>query len=59
MNDEELVFEKVLDALELPEPDRMTKERVMKAVFLLLVAKEVGAFYLSIPLTLLSDTIFE
>lgn len=53
--DEELVFEKILDALELPEPDLATKEKIMKAVFFLLVAKEVGIFYAAIPGIFLDD----
>ena len=47
--DEALVFERVLDALELPEPDGATKEKIMKAVFFILVAREIGAFHASIP----------
>jgi hypothetical protein len=53
--DEEFVFEKVLDALELPEPDSATKEKIMKAVFFILVAKEIGAFHTSIPGIFLDD----
>ncbi|MDH3503969.1 MAG: hypothetical protein OEZ41_03025 [Nitrospirota bacterium] len=60
MNDEEdLVFEQVLDALHIPEPDQRTKEQVMRAVFFLSVAKEIGAFHASIPGTLLDDLISE
>ncbi|MEO6203133.1 MAG: hypothetical protein ABIU05_21825 [Nitrospirales bacterium] len=60
MNDEEdVVFEQVLDALHIPEPDQHTKEQVMKAVFFLSVAKEIGAFHASIPGTLLDDSISE
>ena len=59
IDDEQLVFEQVLDALDLPEPDHVTKERIMKAVFLLLVAKEVGLFYMSTPGILLGDSTYE
>ncbi len=53
--DEEFVFERVLNALELPEPDTATKEKIMKAVFFLLVAKEIGVFHLAIPGILFDD----
>ena len=57
MNDDERqTFEYVLDALDLPDPDHNTKNKIMKAVFLLTVAKEVGAFHASIPLTLFHDS---
>ena len=59
MNEEELLFDQVLDALDLPEPDHVTKHSVMKAVFLLLVAKEIGLFHVSIPAILLDDTSFD
>ena len=59
MNDEERVFEQVLDALDLPEPDTITKEKIMKAVFLLIVAKEIGSFHIAIPGILLDDTTYE
>ncbi|GJL54848.1 MAG: hypothetical protein NPIRA02_19800 [Nitrospirales bacterium] len=58
-NDESFVFEQVLNALDLPEPDLVTKERIMKAVYLLMVAKEIGLFHVSIPGTLLDDTTYE
>lgn len=54
-HDEELVFEKVLDALELPDPDSATKEKIMKAVFFLMVLKEIGLFHASILGSLLDD----
>lgn len=57
--DEQVLFERVLDALDLPEPDHFTKERIMKAVFFLIVAKEIGSFHLSIPWILLADTLYE
>lgn len=60
MNDEEdLVFEQVLDVLQIPEPDQHIKEQVMKAVFFLSVAREIGAFHASIPGTLLDSSISE
>ncbi len=59
IDDEQLVFEQVLDALEIPEPDHVTKERIMKAVFFLIVAKEIGAFYMSLPGILLDDSTYE
>lgn len=59
IDDEQLVFEQVLDALELPEPDHVTKERIMKAVFLLIVAREIGSFHMAIPGILLDDTTYE
>ncbi|WP_447968502.1 hypothetical protein [Nitrospira sp. M1] len=58
-NDESLVFEQVLNALDLPDPDLVTKERIMKAVYLLMVAKEIGLFHVSIPGILLDDTTYE
>lgn len=57
--DEELVFEKVLDALDLPDPDSTTKEKIMRAVFFLLVVKEIGAFHVAIPGIILDDLINE
>jgi len=59
IDDEDLVFEQVLDVLDLPEPDQITKERIMKAVYVLMVAKEIGLFHLSIPEILLSDRTYE
>ena len=57
MNDEEeQVFEHVLENLKIPEPDPATKEKIMKAVYFLTVAKEVGAFQASIPVTLFVDS---
>jgi len=58
-DDEDLVFEQVLNALDLPEPDHATKERIMKAVYVLMVAKEIGLFHVSIPGILLDDTTYE
>lgn len=55
-NDEEQMFEHVLDTLDIPEPDQTTKEKIMKAVYFLTVAKEVGAFQASIPVTLFVDS---
>ena len=56
MNDEEQqTLEYVLDSLDIPDPDRTTKDKIMKAVYFLTVAKEVGAFHASIPNTLLDD----
>ena len=52
--DEQQTFEYVLDTLDIPEPDQTTKEKIMKAVYFLTVAKEVGAFNASIPITLFS-----
>lgn len=54
-HDEELIFNNVLDALDLPEPDRFLKEQIMKMVLFLLVAKEIGVFHVSIPGMLLDD----
>ncbi|MDT7041747.1 hypothetical protein [Candidatus Nitronereus thalassa] len=54
-HDEELVFERVLDALDLPDPDRETKEKIMKTVFFILVAREIGMFHASIPGIFLDD----
>lgn len=60
MNDEEQqVFEQVLDTLHIPEPDPATKEKLMKAVYFISVAKEIGAFHASIPGTLLDDSMSE
>ncbi len=57
MNDEEQqTFEYVLDSLDIPDPDRTTKDKIMKAVYFLTVAKEVGAFHASIPSTLFDDS---
>ncbi len=55
-DDEQQTFEYVLDSLDIPEPDRTTKDKIMKAVYLLTVAKEVGAFHASIPVTLFDDS---
>ncbi len=55
-DDEQQIFEHVLDSLAIPEPDKSTKEQVMKAVYFLTVAKEVGAFHASIPVTLFDDS---
>lgn len=55
-NDEGRVFEKVLDALDAPEPDHALKDTIMKGVYFLMVAKEIGAFHASIPQILLNDT---
>jgi len=55
-NDEEQMFEHVLEALDIPEPDQTTKKKIMKAVYFLTVAKEVGAFQASIPITLFDDS---
>ncbi len=55
-NDEQHLFEHVLDSLAIPEPDNTTKNQIMKAVYFLAVAKEVGAFHASIPMTLLNDS---
>jgi hypothetical protein len=41
-DDEEQLFEHVLDTLDIPEPDPATKAKIMKAVYFLTVAKEVG-----------------
>ena len=54
-SEEELVFEKVLDSLDLPDPDAVVKEKIMKAVYFLLIAKEVGLFHAAIPGMLLDD----
>ncbi len=51
-DDEQQTFEYVLDSLDIPEPDLTMKDKIMKAVYLLTVAKEVGAFHASIPVTL-------
>ena len=60
MNDEEQqTFEYVLNSFDIPEPDQTTKDKVMKAVYFLTVAKEVGAFHASIPITLLNDSTSE
>jgi len=57
MNDDEAqLFEQVLDTLNIPEPDLATKAKIMKAVYFLNVAKEVGAFQASIPITLFDDS---
>ena len=55
-DDEELMFEHVLDSLDIPEPDQTTKDKIMKAVYFLTVAKEVGAYHASIPVTLFDDS---
>ncbi len=55
IHDEELLFNNVLDALDLPEPDRIIKEQILKIVMFLLVAKEIGVFHTSIPGMLLDD----
>jgi hypothetical protein len=57
--DEQQTFEYVLDTLDIPEPDPTTKEKIMKAVYFLTVAKEVGAFNASIPITLFHDSTSE
>ena len=54
--DEEQTFEYVLDSLDIPEPDQSIKDKIMKAVYFLTVAKEVGAFHASIPTTLFDDS---
>jgi len=60
MNDEEQqTFEYVIDTLDIPEPDQTTKDKIMKAVYFLTVAKEIGAFHASIPITLLHDPMGE
>ena len=57
MNDEEnLVFEQMLETLNIPAPDETTKEQIMKAVLALNVAKEIGAFHASIPEILIDDS---
>lgn len=57
MNDDEQdLFEHVLDSLAIPDPDKATKKQIMKAVYFLTVAKEVGAFHASIPVTLFTDS---
>ena len=58
-DDEQVLFDQVLDALDLPEPDHAIKQRIMKAVFFLVVAKEIGIFHMSIPWILLADTLYE
>ncbi len=55
-NDEQQLFEHVLDSLAVPEPDKTMKNQIMKAVYFLTVAKEVGAFHASIPVTLFDDS---
>ena len=55
-DDEQQTFEYVLDSLDIPDPDRATKDKIMKAVYLLTVAKEVGAFHASIPVTLFDNS---
>jgi hypothetical protein len=55
-DDEQKLFEHVLDTLAIPEPDKSTKEKIMKAVYFLTVAKEVGAFHASIPVALFNDS---
>ncbi len=55
-DDEQQTFEYVLDSLDIPEPDQTTKNKIMKAVYFLNVAKEVGAFHASIPRTLFDDS---
>ena len=55
-SDEQQLFEHVLDSLAIPDPDKTTKKQIMKAVYFLTVAKEVGAFHASIPVTLLTDS---
>lgn len=55
-DDEEQLFEHVLDTLDIPEPEPATKSKIMKAVYFLTVAKEVGAFQASIPITLFDDS---
>jgi hypothetical protein len=57
--DEQQTFEYVLDALDIPAPDKTTKEKIMKAVYFLTVAKEVGAFNASIPITLFYNSTSE
>lgn len=52
---EEVIFDKVLNALDLPEPDSSLKKQIMKIVLFLLVVKEIGAFHASIPGMLLDD----
>ena len=54
-HDEELIFDKVLDALDVPAPDRFLKEQILKMVILILVAKEIGVFHASIPGILFDD----
>ncbi|MCA9464744.1 MAG: hypothetical protein KC643_04785 [Nitrospira sp.] len=57
MNEDEThLFDCMLEKLRLSDPEPMMKEKIMKAVYLLSVAKEVGAFHASIPLTLLNDS---
>ncbi|MDH4192608.1 MAG: hypothetical protein OEY80_02575 [Nitrospirota bacterium] len=58
-DDEKQVFNQVLENLNIPEPDPAMKEKIMKAVYLLSVAKEIGAFHASIPGTLLDDSMSE
>mgnify|MGYP000147357691 CR=1 FL=1 len=58
-DDEQHLFEHVLDSLAIPEPDKTMKTQIMKAVYFLTVAKEVGAFHASIPMTLFDDSIDE
>ena len=55
-DDEQQLFEHVLDSLPIPDPDQITKAKIMKAVYFLTVAKEVGAFHASIPVTLFDDS---
>lgn len=55
MDDEKMIFEKVLDLMEVPEPDNSIKQRIMKIISFLMVAKEVVVFNCSIPGILLDE----
>jgi hypothetical protein len=58
-NDEKIIFDKVVDLIDIPEPDDLIKQKIMKLVCLLMVAKEVAVFNCSIPSILLDDIIYK
>ncbi|MBU0567244.1 hypothetical protein KJ693_03095 [bacterium] len=56
-NNEKIIFEKVLDLMEVPETDSSIKQKIMKIVFFLMVVREIVVFNCSIPGILVDEKI--
>lgn len=51
--EEKIIFEKMLDLIEVPAPDTSIKKKIMKTIYFLMVVKEIAEFSCSIPGTFL------
>lgn len=47
--EEKIIFEKMLDLIEVPPVDTSMKKKIMKTIYFLMVMKEVAVFSCSIP----------